>query len=68
MARNLIINVYREGYDPSQIDRTMTVGKLIRYLKEFDHDKPVYIGHDNHYTFSGITYGCFEEDYGEEDE
>ena len=65
--RTLIINVERSGYAPSQIENTMTVGELIRFLQNYDEDRKVYVGHDNHYTFSGITVDDFEDDYEEED-
>lgn len=65
--RTLIINVERSGYAPSQIENTMTVGELIRFLQDYDEDRKVYISHDGHYTFSGITEKDFEDDYEEEE-
>lgn len=62
------INAQRTGYAPDQINRTMTVGELIAYLEQFDEDTPVYLKHDNGYTYGGITEMDFEEDYEDEEE
>lgn len=62
------IEARREGYSIDQIYRTMTVGELIAYLEQFDEDAPVYLSHDNGYTYGGITEGRIEEDYIGEDE
>ena len=67
MGKTLIINVEREGYALSQVRSTMTVGDLIEFLSNFDEDRLVYIGHDNHYTFSGIHEEDVEADYEEEE-
>ena len=63
--KHLIINAERQGYSVDQIDRTMTVGELIRLLEDYDDDMPVYLGHDRQrygwYTYGGITERDFEE-------
>lgn len=64
---NLIINAKREGYSTSQIRRTMTVGEMIAYLEQFDEELPVYLSHDNGYTFGGITEHDFDEEESEEE-
>ena len=66
----LYINANRTGYAPDQIRHTMTVGELIDALREFDEDAQVYPRHDGGYTYGGITWTDFEEDYedGSEDE
>ena len=58
------------GYAPDQIRHTMTVGELIDALREFDEDAQVYLRHDGGYTYGGITWTDFEENYedGSEDE
>ena len=49
---------------------TLTVGELGDALREFDEDAQVYLRHDGGYTYGGITWTDFEEDYedGSEDE
>ena len=59
----LYINANRTGYAPDQIRHTMTVGELIDALREFDEDAQVYLRHDGGYTYGGITWMDFEEDY-----
>ena len=55
MKKQVIIDARREGYGIDQISRTMTVGDLIQYLQEnFDEDSPIYLSHDNGYTYGGI--------------
>ena len=72
----LMIEGRREGYGPDQIRKTMTVGKLMDYLSQFDEETPVILNNDNGYTYGSITYdsfmdGNFDEDgnpVGEEEE
>lgn len=67
----VLINADREGYTPEQVRKTMTVGELIAYLEQFEEDAPVYLSHDNGYTYGGITWDKFsedEDDYEEEEE
>ena len=66
MKQVLYINAEREGYAIDQIHNTMTVGDLISYLEQFDEDTPVYLKHDNGYTYGGIKWNSFED--GETDE
>ena len=47
----------REGYTIGQCDRTMTVGEFIDYLQNFDLNLPIYISHDNGYTYGSISEG-----------
>lgn len=54
MAR-VIIAADREGYDIDQVRKTMTVGELVKLLQDYDEDAPVYLSHDNGYTYGGIT-------------
>lgn len=68
MKNVLCIHAEREGYAIDQIYRTMTVGELIGYLEQFDEDTPVYLDHDNGYTFGGITERRFYEAEAEGDE
>lgn len=64
----LYINANREGYGPEQISHTMTVAELIAALENFPEDAPVYLKHDNGYTYGGITWRDLEEDWIEDDE
>ena len=57
----LIINANRNGYAPEQCGRTMTVAELMSYLEQFDDGLPVYLSHDNGYTYGSITEGDFED-------
>lgn len=61
MAR-VIIAADREGYDIDQVRETMTVGELVALLQDYDEDAPVYLSHDNGYTFGGITERKIKED------
>jgi len=62
MKQNLFINANRTGYSVNQISRTMTVRELIAYLEQFEEDTPVYLKHDNGYTYGGITENDFEDE------
>lgn len=64
----LILNTVREGYGTDQIDETMTVGELIRYLEGYDEDTKIYLAFDSRYTYGGILEQRFEEEDDEENE
>ena len=66
--KSLFINANRNGYVPSQCGRTLTVGELIDLLSDFDEDSPVYLKHDNGYTYGSIEEYDFEEELEEEEE
>lgn len=68
MKEVLKIEAKREGYSFDQVRRTMTVGELIEYLQIFEEDTPIYLSHDNGYTYGGITQGRFDIDYMEEED
>lgn len=55
----LIIEAERTGYDTDQVQRTMTVGELIKFLQDYDEDRKIYLSYDNGYTFGGINYENF---------
>ena len=63
----LFIEGRRNGYNPSQCGRTMTVGDLIAYLEQFDEDAPIYLKNDNGYTYGSIDEMSFEEEYDDEE-
>lgn len=63
----LYINAHRTGYAPDQIRHTMTVAEFIAALEDFPEDAPVYLKHDNGYTYGGISWGDIEEDWSEDD-
>ena len=63
----LYINANRTGYAPDQINDTMTVADLIAALEEFPEDALIYLKHDNGYTYGGITWRDFEEDWSDDD-
>ena len=64
----LIIDTFREGYGTDQIRRTMTVGELMNFLQDYPEDTPIYTGHDNRYTYGGITEYRINELDEDEDE
>lgn len=70
MAKQVILlDARREGYSVGQVGKTMTVGELISYLQEnCDEDTPIYLSHDNGYTYGGITEGRFTDDWVGDDE
>lgn len=57
----------RNGYDPEQCGRTLTVGELIAYLEQFDEAAEVFLRNDNGYTFGNITEDSFDEEWEDED-
>lgn len=64
----LFINANRTGYSPDQVRHTMTVAELMAALEEFPDDAPVYLKHDNGYTYGGIDWSDFEEDWSDEED
>ena len=64
----LFINANRNGYSPEQCKDTMTVGKLIRALEDYDENTPVFLKHDNGYTYGSISYRDFEDGDEADDE
>lgn len=52
----------RDGYNPDQCGKTMTVGELIAYLEQFEEDAEVYLSNDNGYTYGSITADSFTEE------
>ena len=68
MKEIIYINANRTGYDIDQIWHTMTVEELIAHLENYDPESPVYLKHDNGYTFGGITMQDFEEEWREDEE
>lgn len=67
MKQALYIEGTRQGYTPSQIGKTMTIGELIELLCEYDEDTEVFIQNDDGYTFgevscNTITWGSYDED------
>jgi hypothetical protein len=64
----LIITAHRNGYSPKQCGKTLTVSELIEVLQNYDEDLPVYLSHDNGYTFGSISENDLNEDDEEEGE
>lgn len=60
MKQALILEANREGYALDQVWRTMTAGELIELLQQYDEDCPVYLSHDNGYTYGGIRWDNFD--------
>lgn len=57
----------RNGYNPTQCGKTMTVGELMAYLEQFDEDAEIYLKNDNGYTYGSIDDYSFEEGYEDEE-
>ncbi len=55
MKKVLFIEGNRNGYDPDQCGRTLTVGELIELLSDYDEESFVYLRNDNGYTYGSIT-------------
>ena len=67
--RYLKIDAVREGYEPDQCSDTMTVRELRSLLTYFDDDLPIYLSHDNGYTYGPITEGMIDTaHYDDEDD
>ena len=64
----LFIEGRRNGYNPSQCGRTMTVGDLIAYLEQFDEDAEIFLKNDNGYTYGSIDEMSFAVRYEEQDD
>ena len=64
----LVLNTMREGYGTDQIDETMTVGELIRYLEGYDEETKIYLAFDNHYTYGAILESRFEDDDNDDED
>lgn len=59
----LIIEARREGYAIDQVSETITAGEMIEALKRLDENTPLYLSHDNGYTYGGITGWNMEVKY-----
>lgn len=64
----LFLDARREGYGIDHIHSTMTVGELISFLQDFDEDMPIYLSHDNGYTYGSIREGSFHESENEDED
>ena len=66
----VFIAANRTAYTPEDVEHTLTVRDVIDALSDYPDDTPVYLKHDGGYTYGGITWTDFEEDYedGSEDE
>lgn len=58
----IIIEAERTGYAPEQCGETMTVGELVEFVESlsgYDDDMPVYLSHDNGYSYGSISQNHF---------
>lgn len=51
----LYIEGRRNGYDPDQCGKTMTVSEMIEFLSQFDGDLPIYLNNDSGATSTSIA-------------
>ena len=68
MKEAVIIEAERAAYSISQIDNTMTVKDLIHILRGYPQDAPVYLSHDNGYTYGPVLGMNIDSQYFDEDE
>lgn len=69
MSKALFIDAKRMGYCPQQCGKTLTVRELISILEDFEEDRPVYLRHDNGYTYGSIVeYDISTQEELEDDE
>ena len=68
----VFIDANREGYEPSQVYETATIGELAETFaaiaRQQGEDTKVYLRHDGGYTYGGITSWCIEVEEVEEEE
>ena len=64
----LEISAVREGYEPDQCSDTMTVRELRNLLDYFDDDLPIYLSHDNGYTYGPITESMIDTAHYDDDD
>lgn len=62
------IETFRDGYAPNQCGGTVTVGELIKHLKYFDDDMPIYFSNDDGYTYGAVDLNEIVETVFEDDE
>ena len=71
MKQCIIIEAMCNGYALDQCGETLTVGELIDLLGEYDEDTPVYLSHDEGYTYGNITpyhIDCDTKEFYEDEE
>ena len=64
----LFIAANRTGYTPEQVNHTLTVRDLIDALSDYSDDTPVYLKHDGGYTYGGIGWEDFQEEYDDDED
>ena len=64
----IIIEANHEGLQINQIRETMTAGEIIDWLSKYDEETPVYLLHNEDYTFGGIRERDFTDDWIEDEE
>lgn len=64
----LEISAVREGYAPDQCSDTMTVRELRNLLDYFDDDLPIYLSHDDGYTYGSVTEQAINTVYYDDSE
>ncbi len=59
----VFIAANRTAYTPEDVEHTLTVRDVIDALSDYPDDTPVYLKHDGGYTYGGIGWGDFQEEY-----
>ena len=61
------IEAFSDGYAPDQCPSTLTVGELIDLLEDYDESTPVYLSHDEGYTYGAVRASQIDIAYCDED-
>ena len=66
--RALFLEANRDGYSPRQCGETLTVAELTAWLENFPDEMPIFLRHDNGFTYGAITEDSFQERTVKEDD
>lgn len=57
----VILKTSRDAYKPQDCGYSVTVGKLIDILQEYNQNSKIYFSNDNGYTYGSIIYDSVDE-------
>ena len=64
----LIIEAERTSYSIGGVHNPITVGQLKSILEDYDNETPIYLSHDEGYTYGPIDFRKIEEIETEDEE
>ena len=64
----LIIEAERTSYSIGSVQNPITVGQLKSILEDYDDETPIYLSHDEEYTYGTIDFRKIEEIETEDEE